>query len=64
MIRHISLPLSIIVVSVLAVLLITNMPLIPKFKREQSDSLEKMTFYAIITLGILITVIYWGTSNV
>lgn len=64
MIRHINLPLSIIVVSVLAVLLITNMPLIPKFKREQSDSLEKMTFYAIITLAILITLIYWGTSNV
>ena len=64
MTRHINLILSIVVVLVSIVLLVTNMPLIPKFKREQSDSLEKMIFYAIITLGILVTIIYWGTINV
>ena len=64
MIRHISLTLAIIVVLVSSVLLITNMPLIPKLKREQSDSLERMKFYVIIALGILVTIIYWGTANV
>jgi len=64
LIRHINLALAIILVIVSSVLLVTNMPLIPKFKSEQGDSLEKMIFYVIITLGILITIIYWGTSNV
>lgn len=64
LLRHINVVLTIIVVLGLGLFLITNMPLIPKLKREQSDSLEKMTFYAILTLGILITVIYWGTTNV
>lgn len=64
LLRHINVILTIIVVLGLGLFLLTNMPLIPKLKREQSDSFEKMTFYAILTLGILITVIYWGTSNV
>ena len=64
LLRHINVLLTVIVILGLALVLITNMPLIPKFKREQSDSLEKMTFYAILTLGILVTVIYWGTINV
>lgn len=62
--RHINVILTIIVLIGLTLLLITNMPLIPKFKHEQSDSFDKMAFYAILTLGILITVIYWGTFNV
>ena len=64
MIRQISLTLAIIVVLILSFLLVTNMPLILKFKIEQSDSLEKMTFYVIIALGILVTMIYWGSTNV
>lgn len=60
LLRRISILLTIIIVLALGLFLITNMPLIPKLKREQSDSLDKMTFYAILTLGILITVIYWG----
>lgn len=64
MLRHFNIPLTVIVVLGLGLLLITNMPLIPKLKKEQDDSLEKMMFYAILTLGILITVIYWGTTNV
>jgi len=64
LLRHINVLLTVIVILGLALVLITNMPLIPKLKREQSDSLEKMTFYAILTLGILVTVIYWGTINV
>lgn len=64
LLRHINVVLTIIVVLGLGLFLVTNMPLIPKISREQGDSLEKMTFYAILTLGILITVIYWGTTNV
>jgi energy-converting hydrogenase B subunit G len=64
LLRHINVILTIIVFLGLGLFLITNMPIIPKLQREQSDSLEKMTFYAILTLGILVTVIYWGTTNV
>ena len=53
LLRHINIFLTIIVVLVLGVFLVGNMPLIPRLKREQSESLEKMTFYAILTLGIL-----------
>ena len=53
-----------VAVLVLAVILVTNMPLIPKFKMEQDDSLNKMIFYAILTLAIIITFIYWGASYV
>ncbi|RBQ22408.1 hypothetical protein ALNOE001_21550 [Candidatus Methanobinarius endosymbioticus] len=64
LLRHINIVLTIVVILGLGLILVTNMPIIPKLKREQSDSLEKMTFYAILTLGILITLIYWGTTNV
>ncbi|KZX15668.1 hypothetical protein MBCUT_13660 [Methanobrevibacter cuticularis] len=64
LLRHISIILTIIIALGLTLFLITNMPLIPKLKKEQSDSLDKMLFYIIVTLGILITVIYWGTTNV
>ncbi|MDR0900532.1 MAG: energy-converting hydrogenase B subunit G EhbG [Methanobrevibacter sp.] len=64
MLRHINIILTVIVVLGLGLFLITNMPLIPTLKREQSDSLEKMIFYIILTLGILITVIYWGFTHV
>lgn len=64
MLRHISVLLTIVAVLALGLFLVTNMPLIPKLKREQSDSLDKMAFYAILTLGILVTVIYWGVRHV
>ena len=64
MLRHFNTILTVIIVLGLGLFLITNMPLIPKIKREQDDSLEKMMFYTILTLGILITVVYWGTTNV
>jgi energy-converting hydrogenase B subunit G len=64
LIRQVNLSLAILVVLILSVLLVSNMPLISKFKKEQDDSLEKMTFYGIITLGILVTIIYWGANSV
>lgn len=64
LIRHVSPLLAGIVVILGGVLLVANMPLIPKFKVEQEDSLDKMLFYAVLTLGILITFIYWGGNLV
>ena len=56
--RHINVIASIVVVLLVAVLFFTNMPLAGKIKSEQSDSLEKMTFYVMVVLGILVAVIY------
>ena len=64
LLRHINIFASVVVILLLAVLLISNMPLAPKIKSEQSDSLEKMSFYVIITLGMLVAIIYWGLKFV
>ncbi|MEE0902759.1 MAG: hydrogenase [Methanobrevibacter sp.] len=64
LLRHISVLLAGLVTLILAVVLISNIPLIPKFKIEQEDSLEKMLFYAVITLAIIVTFIYWGGNLV
>ena len=64
LLRHISVLLAALVTFILAVVLISNIPLIPKFKIEQEDSLEKMLFYAIVTLSILVVCIYWGGNLV
>lgn len=64
LLRHVSILLTGLVILILAVVLITNIPLIPKFKIEQEDSLEKMLFYAIVTLGIIVAFMYWGGNFV
>ena len=64
LLRHVSVLLAGLVTLILAVVLISNIPLIPKFKMEQEDSLEKMLFYAVITLAIIVTFIYWGGNLV
>ncbi|MDR2829587.1 MAG: energy-converting hydrogenase B subunit G EhbG [Methanobrevibacter sp.] len=60
MLRHLNIMLTVLIVLGLGLFLITGMPLINKLKREQNDSLNKMMFYMILTLGILVTSIYWG----
>lgn len=64
LLRHVSILLAGLVTLILAVVLIGNIPLIPKFKMEQEDSLEKMLFYAVVTLAIIVTFIYWGGNFV
>ncbi|WP_405283592.1 hydrogenase [Methanobrevibacter sp.] len=64
LLRHVNVLLAGLVTLILAVVLIANIPLIPKFKIEQEDSLEKMLFYAIITLAIIVTFMYWGGNFV
>lgn len=60
LLRHISPLLAGLATLILAIVLISNIPLIPKFKIEQEDSLEKMLFYAIVVLALIVTFIYWG----
>ena len=64
LLRHVSVLLAGLVTLILAVVLISNIPLIPKFKIEQEDSLEKMLFYAIVTLALIVTFMYWGGNLV
>ena len=60
LLRHVSVLLAGLVTFILAIVLISNIPLIPKFKIEQDDSLNKMLFYAIIVLGLIVIFMYWG----
>ena len=64
LIRHINVLLAGLVTLILAIVLIFSIPLIPKFKIEQEDSLEKMLFYAIIVLGMIVIFLYWGGTLV
>ncbi len=64
LLRHVSILLAGLVAFILVILLISNIPLIPKFKIEQEDSLEKMLFYAVITLSIIVAFMYWGGNLV
>ena len=64
LLRHINVLLAGLVTFILAIVLISNIPLIPKFKIEQEDSLEKMLFYAVVTLAIIVTFLYWGGNLV
>ena len=64
LLRHINVLLAGLATLIVAIILISNIPLIPKFKIEQEDSLEKMIFYAVITLAIIITFLYWGGNLV
>lgn len=64
LLRHISVLLAGLVTLILAIVLISNIPLIPKFKMEQEDSLEKMIFYAVATLCIIVIFLYWGGNLV
>ena len=64
LLRHINVLLAGLATLVLAIVLISNIPLIPKFKIEQEDSLEKMLFYAVVTLSIIVVFLYWGGNFV
>ena len=64
LLRHVNVLLAGLVTFILAIVLISNIPLIPKFKIEQEDSLEKMIFYAVVTLSIIVVFMYWGGNLV
>ena len=56
--------LMIVLAVLMFVLIFMAMPIMPKLKREQNDSLITMNFYVIIALGIIVTLFYWGNMNV
>ena len=60
LLRHISIVLTAVVILILLVLILSNLPISIKFFQEQDDSIEKMTFYAILCLGIIVSLVYWG----
>lgn len=64
LLRHVNVLLAGLVTLILAIVLISNIPLIPKFKIEQEDSLEKMLFYAVVTLSVIVVFMYWGGNFV
>ena len=64
LLKHVNVLLAGIFTLVLAIVLIYSIPLIPKFKIEQEDSLEKMLFYAIVTLALIAVFMYWGGNLV
>lgn len=64
LLRHVNVLLAGLAVLIVAIVLIINIPLIPKFKIEQEDSLDKMLFYVIVTLAIIGSLLYWGGNLV
>jgi len=62
--RHINIILSAVIILIFAFILIKSLPLIPKFKKEQNESLNDMLFYIFLTLGVLLTIFYWGGNYV
>ena len=64
LLRHVNVLLAGLVALIVTLVLISNIPLIPKFKIEQEDSLEKMIFYAVVTLSIIVVFLYWGGNLV
>jgi len=64
MLRFFSNALMIIAVLLVIVIAFFAMPIMPKLKEEQNDSLNSMVFYTILALGIISVLFYWGSLNV
>ena len=64
MLRLLNITLMIALVVLVFVLVFLAMPIMPRLKREQNDSLASMSFYVILALGIIVTLFYWGNLNV
>jgi energy-converting hydrogenase B subunit G len=64
MFRLLNKTLMIVLVVVIFLLAFVAMPIMPRLKREQNDSLANMSFYVIIALGIVVVLFYWGNLNV
>jgi energy-converting hydrogenase B subunit G len=49
---------------VIFAIIMNNLPLMPKLRRAQNDSLNNMMFYALIVLAFLVAIFYWGVKYV
>ena len=64
MFRLLNKTLMIALVVAIFVLAFVAMPIMPRLKREQNDSIASMSFYVIIALAIIVVLFYWGNLNV
>jgi energy-converting hydrogenase B subunit G len=64
MFRLLNKTLMIALVVAIFVLVFVAMPIMPRLKREQNDSIASMSFYVIIALAIIVVLFYWGNLNV
>ncbi len=64
MLRYYSNALMVVAVLLVIAIIVFAMPIMPKLRKEQNDSLNSMVFYVILALGIITTLFYWGSLNV
>jgi energy-converting hydrogenase B subunit G len=64
MFRLLNKTLMIALVVAIFVLAFVAMPIMPRLKREQNDSIASMGFYVIIALAIIVVLFFWGNLNV
>lgn len=64
LLRKINPILMIAGILVIFAIILTNMPIMPKFRHAQNDSLNNMMFYALIVLALLVAIFYWGVNYV
>ncbi|MEJ8542090.1 energy-converting hydrogenase B subunit G, EhbG [Methanothermobacter wolfeii] len=64
MLRKINFILMVVAVLILAPVLLTSVPLSARLREEQGDGFSRMIFYVLMTLGIMVSIFYWGGSGV
>ena len=64
LLRKISVILMIAGIFCVFAIIMTNMPIMPKLRHAQNDSLNNMMFYALIALALLVAIFYWGVKYV
>ncbi len=64
MLRLLNRALMMAMVVIVFLIIFMAMPIMPKLKREQNDSLATMSFYVIVALAIIVSLFYWGNLNV
>ena len=64
LLRKISVILMIVGILCVFAIIMTNMPIMPKLRRAQNDSLNNMMFYALVVLAVLVAIFYWGVKYV
>ena len=60
MLRLLNTTLMLALIVLISAILLFAMPIMPRLKKEQNDSLASMNFYIIIALGIIVTLFFWG----
>ena len=64
MFRLLNKTMMIALIVVIFALIYMAVPIMPRLKREQNDSLASMSFYVILGLAIVVVLFFWGNLNV